>query len=67
MGRAAVWTVAGTAIAAAVALTLFGVGDDASGSFSVDRVDAESMERGGVGLEDVDVDSRVGELPRFGA
>ncbi len=28
MGRAAVWTVAGTAIAAAVALTLLGVGDD---------------------------------------
>ena len=30
MGRAAVWTVAGTAIAAAVVLTLFGVGDDPS-------------------------------------
>ena len=30
MGRAAVWTVAGTAFAAAVALTLLGVGDDAS-------------------------------------
>ena len=28
MGRAAVWTVAGTAIAAAVVLTLLGVGDD---------------------------------------
>ena len=28
MGRAAVWTVAGTAFAAAVALTLLGVGDD---------------------------------------
>ncbi len=30
MGRAAVWTVAGTAFAAAVALTLLGVGDDAN-------------------------------------
>ena len=30
MGRAAVWTVAGTAFAAAVALTLLGVGDDAT-------------------------------------
>ena len=28
MGRAAVWTVAGTAIAAAVVLTVLGVGDD---------------------------------------
>jgi hypothetical protein len=43
------------------------VGDDAGGSFPVDRVDAESMERGGVGLEDVDVDACIGELPRFGA
>ena len=30
MGRAAVWTVAGTALGAAVVLTLFGVGDDAN-------------------------------------
>ena len=30
MGRAAVWTVAGTAFAAAVVLTLLGVGDDAN-------------------------------------